>query len=443
MFYDSSFAVPAPSFNAPVPIINEDPDTGNLVAICINQHWVKYIIGALYQLMLQRTWQTNDPAVLALQQMRVQRLIDLFGGDVGNCCGLRIVDGVIQTTSDGGVTWTNAPQTQDGSSTYDPRRDAPLFPARTGSNIPCLAAANAVACLVELHREVCAWYAQASAVVAFCGLISAILQVLFGVGATTFGLTVKYMTIVNDLLQHTASLTNASFTSQIQSDLTCILYCNADSAGRWNDAEIAEIMLEIAGKSGDMWRVIEIYLRDISGKIGLNNAGTTTSIATKDCSACSCNWCYLFDFSLSQQGWVAYQNAGFNPSTLAVYTTNWGAVNARGVQYPNNWWTYDTIVKTFNAPVTRIEIVLDINKGNSQEGTDPKVYLIDDTGIVQQWNNVTSGTLVWIGTHTFQNLRLQCQAAYRSDGTPTTGTCHVYSIKMRGTGSNPFGSNNC
>jgi hypothetical protein len=78
MYPDSPFAVPKGSFGSPVPVPDFDPDQYPTIAISINCQWLAYIRGALQQLLLQTTWKTDDPAVLALAQQRAFDLIAMF-----------------------------------------------------------------------------------------------------------------------------------------------------------------------------------------------------------------------------------------------------------------------------------------------------------------------------------------------------------------------------
>lgn len=69
---------PVSSFESPVPVPDQDPDTGTLISVRYNQVWQPYVLGALKQLVLPSTWKTSDPAVLALAQQRAMSLLDMF-----------------------------------------------------------------------------------------------------------------------------------------------------------------------------------------------------------------------------------------------------------------------------------------------------------------------------------------------------------------------------
>lgn len=77
MFPDSLFAAPRGSFGSPVLPPTVDPDASPTISVTIACQWLPYIRGALQQLLLQSTWDT-DASGLELVQARVFNLIDLF-----------------------------------------------------------------------------------------------------------------------------------------------------------------------------------------------------------------------------------------------------------------------------------------------------------------------------------------------------------------------------
>lgn len=78
MFPDSEFAVPTSSFNSPVLPPTVEPGDSPNKTFTINCEYLPYIRGALQQLLLQSTWKTDDPGLLALTQSRIWNLIDIF-----------------------------------------------------------------------------------------------------------------------------------------------------------------------------------------------------------------------------------------------------------------------------------------------------------------------------------------------------------------------------
>lgn len=77
MYLDSEFAKPISSFQRPVDPPDIDPNTGDQITVCFNELWRPYVVGALTQLLLQSTWNT-DTVDLDTTQGRVFNLIDMF-----------------------------------------------------------------------------------------------------------------------------------------------------------------------------------------------------------------------------------------------------------------------------------------------------------------------------------------------------------------------------
>jgi len=75
MWPNSPYAVPVSSFQRPVPLVLVDPCDDPAITVRINRQWVPYVLGALKQLVLQTTWDTNDPEALWLVQQRAMALL--------------------------------------------------------------------------------------------------------------------------------------------------------------------------------------------------------------------------------------------------------------------------------------------------------------------------------------------------------------------------------
>lgn len=78
MWPDSPFAAPRSSYVNPVPVPSQGPDAFPKLTVQVACSWLPYIRGALKQLLLQTTWDTTDPSVLAIVQQQAFDLIDLF-----------------------------------------------------------------------------------------------------------------------------------------------------------------------------------------------------------------------------------------------------------------------------------------------------------------------------------------------------------------------------
>lgn len=112
VFADSPFANPKSPFERPVPLVLVDPDVSPDRSICIRHEWLPYINGALQALVLQATWDTDDPTALQLVQDRAQLLIAMFI-EAGACPVFMIRNNpsdtcLLDVSNDGGATWSIA-----------------------------------------------------------------------------------------------------------------------------------------------------------------------------------------------------------------------------------------------------------------------------------------------------------------------------------------------
>lgn len=80
MFPDDPNAEPLSSFQRPFALPTSDPNVGPLVSVCFAAEWQPYVIGCLFQLLQQTTWDTPPGPALDTVQQQAFMLIDLFQG---------------------------------------------------------------------------------------------------------------------------------------------------------------------------------------------------------------------------------------------------------------------------------------------------------------------------------------------------------------------------
>jgi len=324
-----------PPNSYPLPLPTTDPDEIPLVYVSLNREWLAYLIGLCYPLRMENAWDSTDVADVNLAIARANLLIEMLMTllcDPLCIDGLRLAGNTLQYSPDGGSTWVDINNAGQQGEPQDPRLYEPLLPVRSGSDKRCLASANAVAVFVELHREIVAWYNDNISAIVFLGAISAILAVLFPVSWAVFGIAVATQALITSILLYTDALTNESFTAEIQARLACILYQYADANGQWTSSDLDNILITLGTETGDMWRLLELYLEQIGGFTGLNNAGTTTSVASYDCSECA-GYCYYFDFRVDDYGWTP----------VSLYNT---CVYTPGVGFVGSSPNYNTVFAT-------------------------------------------------------------------------------------------------
>lgn len=312
-------------------------------------------------------------------------------------------------TSDGGIG------IPDGEGGITPIGSQPQPPV-SGDNKACTAAASAVQVLVTLHQEILTRFDAGLTVLTIASAVATTLLILIAVPFAWIAI-VEIVTLATGVL---ALITVDAFSEEIQEELKCILFCAAtENEDGTVDFDFAEVTAAVEEKAIalDMWRAIQFYL-SIVGSDGLNRAGATGVVteAECDCPDCPTEWCYEWsDAGEVGTGWA-----------------NWfGTQGSQSIGFE----------KTF---------------------TESEVIAIQ---FAYTWNGLggggTSAQGIWKNTLDVEN-RLAFDGAldngFEWSGSPQTmhkiylgangdgfgaATITITSIRVRGIGTNPFGTDNC
>jgi len=289
---------------------------GYLLLLFEDKEWAQWILGALEPLAYAYNFYESgdlspDEAAEAFRQIVQQAPYNLK--TCANPAGGKILrispDGRVQQLSDAN-TW----ETPDGDYTIPP------VPARTDGTPPdqiCLAAKNAANVLQILYENVSDSFqdglSQAAAGVALIEAISLVVGSEFApitfaivsVSAAIFGAFYGIMEFI------TADLWTEDFTNV----LACILQeCASNDAGvvtfDWdcfNNALAAQVtIVPITFDQLRLFGQIQYLLWLIGGADALDQAGATTAITDDDCSFCDTGWCWVWDFTIDEQGWSPF-----------------------------------------------------------------------------------------------------------------------------------------
>jgi len=426
MVYGSGNPFPPalPSFPVPVVPPDSDPDDGNQVTVCFSETWLPFVIGALQQLGLQATWAGDDDTVF-LAQTRAQLLIAMFGSrDVG-CESAICIKGLIydpdcdciKQTLDGGATYFENPDA-------DPRHgDVFRYPPVDADDPRCQAAANMVRWISDLIDEVVLVVDTAGTAE---GLVAIVLPLVLELGP--FGILIDLVLGVCFLLFSAgATAISAAFTSTVYDQLTCIFDCHISPDGTVTAAQLALIQADIASQIGGLVQTVLDAMFLLMGEVGLSNAGATGA-APSDCSACDCEWCYTFDFTAS--------DGGFTP--LSGAPGAWAA----GLGWTG---TYGGSPTTSNS--LRIEIgftstvITDVSLTYSVAGTSD---MVGGLRLRASGSTTYSASLDGNpGTYTFVHGGLSTSVDHIWLGGDSNASQVITSLTVRGTGTNPFGADNC
>jgi len=251
----------------------------------------------------------------------------------------------IQRTLDGGATWVASPAD-------DPRHSLTFqLPPRTGSAIPCDAAANMVDKLKGYVDTVIA-AGELWAAVTFVVRNIAPFFVEVGLVADIIA------TAIDALLTIGVSALSATMTTGVYTGIQNILYCEVEPDGTITADGVAAARTLIEDSYGSTVLSIFDYLMLGLGEVGLTNAGATGSV-TGDCSGAVCEWIHTFDFTVNNGGWGVY-TAGHGNWVTAF---GWGVTGAN---------TCDISAGLFARNIDRIKVKFTCT---NQDGSRPSVIL--------------------------------------------------------------------
>jgi len=420
------------------PTPNDIPQDGGYVVFRVpkDNQWAGLILGAAQLLSYSWNWyesgdMTPDEAAEVFRQIVDQAPYETCGCEQPG--GRRILrvnrTGNIEQLTDG--EWT--PPTDD--------YEIPPVPAReeaTCEERRCAAAANCAHVLEQLYEEVADAVAEgadeAEALAVMIGVAIIIIGGWLGLAiAALVGLATGYFFSFLEIAEFmTADLWTSDFTDKLE----CMLYecsiCDGDvvtfdfQCVREKMASYTDLLDVNFVTNVRLFGQVDFIL-NVIGVDGLNAAGATTAVTDADCSDCVDDWCYVWDFehngadlpegttmeNMEYVEGVGYKISGENPPghydgflLVPISPTAWG-MNGAGASYyvqPGG----GAACYIFNYPEG--DTIASAGSGNQILNTDD----------VEPWTNL----VFYVGTDA---------------GTDSV----VRQITFYGTGTNPFGFNNC
>ncbi len=454
----SIFAGPVSSFVAPVEPPSVEPDAAPLVCLQFNADWLPYVIGGLMQLAQRTTW-NGDASAIQTALDRVQLLMSIFG--TAEACTMvtwRFTDAcILQFSDDGGTTWTDTPgwdtfapscftgptgatgATGDTGPTGATGATGPAGPPFVGAGGPppnpqgattaqgaCNIASYLAATIINGSLQSFvdsknAALTQVDAVAATIALLSGFDPIVdLIVGAAAIGANYVYA-------QTTSDYTDAIGDATLQADVQCAIYDAIAATGYVTPSNFGLILLNLAAISyahSDVITTIHDYVNGL-GVTGLQMMQVSGTLYVGDCSGCAAPWCHTWDFTASDGGWAQQNGVG-----VYVPGVGWQSQVGSGQQQLN-------IALTFGAAdITSIQIV------GTAGGVASHDYMREfetTAGALQMHFSTAAGaiddTVAAVGTWA------SAQLVFDSDSAGAINTCT--SITLRGTGTSPFGADNC
>jgi len=444
---DPSFGVGWPyysqtgSFFAPVSPPALGPFQGTLVALpCVNYDWLRLLLGASDQLRNPSSWKglTDAQMVVVLSQVEeLQAQLSLAGPCV-ICPMMRLQDCVLQFSCDSGATWTDVSGWADN---FGPCVQSAAIITTPPAN-PDGRTTDEMACSVASYITDQVITVAMQAAVDNINNNRNLLQLGVDLALTIpeFVLVGLFVNAVADFYTFFSSMTVSDFETALTdptlfSDIRCAIYTAIAADGHLTTSNFPAVLSNVCGISYVHSDVIDAicgflttagfaYINQLSQGAGLN--------PFDDCSDCggSPTWCYEWNFAASDGGWAVQ-----SPGQGHWSTGGWKSDVVSG---------QDALIigLAFSAvAVTEMRIMF---TADGVTGLGARQLHASLSGVDQGPFNLDSGTYttphgqIWSGLTGTTDF-----FACRLDNQPNAGGTEILRLQARGTGINPFGTNNC
>jgi len=271
--------------------------------------------------------------------------------------------------------------------------------------------------------------------------VANVAQVMLSVlGAFGGSLLVAGLTAVVELIQQFGTNTiRVENTPQIWEIVRCRLYCRirgncsitADTLSAW--AADVEPLGDVGPK------VIAAQIRSLALADARRRAYVYAKSPTAVCELCDqCSedeWCYEFDFTMLDGGWTAPSVSSPNTGQVSVWVSGQGWVGYYHVPLG------DDVNNVIDRAMTECTITSISVTSTGTGDCDPygcEIRISTDGGQLSSISPIAAGqsTVGWTGETTATSLRIM---RYESGTSPST----ISRVVLRGTGTNPFGGDNC
>jgi hypothetical protein len=416
---------------------------GDAPLVCIppiNRYWLPFILGCLDQLINPSTWIVADDTALNAILDKAIALKQLVGqaGDCVSCPLIRLQDCVLQSSCDGGTTWTDVSGWADN---FGPCVQSAAIittpPANPGGRTTDQMACSIASYLTDQIITV----AIQQAVDNFNNNRNLLqLGVDLALIIPEFQLVGLFATAVSEFYGFYSSITISYFETALTdptlfSDIRCAVYNAIAADGHLTLANFTTVLSNVCGISYVHSDVIDAicaflttmgfpYTNQLSQGAGLN--------PYDDCSDCggTPTWCYQWDFNVSPGPWVQYVYGVWTPGVGWVSSANSGQ---EGV-------AIDFVLPTATF-LTNADVSYTTSSVNGAAGRQYLAYLGGTnigTQLIDGGTYLTPHQSAWVS----MNLTID-RMIIRVSVPSTSDTCTIRWVRFYGTGLNPFGDNNC
>lgn len=285
--------------NFPIPS-ELTPDTFCLQIQCPNNDdWKHVLYGLLMQPAYWFNWQRDSEhsgKELAAYWNEIVLAIDWT--TMSCCCDNPPAQyrfdpetGTYQRSTDGGVTWTDAPQ-------YDPRQTSTVFPPPSSFGFDNTKCQNADSMVVYIMDEMVNSIAEDDAVSAILTIVATAILALATAGTFLF-FSGLLDAVVAGIFTFGVAAWKAAFTTDVLNDFRCAIYNNMDSDDSIDDAGITALLSYINSHfTGIVVPTLYGYVNGM-GRVGATNAiRSNRGDPDANCDSCAPPECHTSDWNV-------------------------------------------------------------------------------------------------------------------------------------------------
>lgn len=322
----------------------------------------------------------------------------------------------VEITFDGGETWVEREE-------FDPRHGSGYrAPPLDTSDPRCDAAAGMVFAIEDSVNVALGAASIIDAANAFFALIT-----VFNPG---FGILMKILILLAEFMFAigTAALTLA-FDNDAYDLLTCIFYDEIGEDGQMSQAQLEAINTRVCAEMDVTVCAVVGFLLNTYGSVTFSNAGALAG-QTGDCSDCDDLWCYDEDFLVDEWSWVDTVSGG---SHLAQWVL--------GVGFVPQTSNYIVVQSNFTGHVTSLRAWYTQPRGRirlNAPGTPDSSSSEYTSGLINDPDYTLDG-----GLYRYDFTLDHDVTGFELFSDPETADGALVRMERKGTGTNPFGSDNC
>jgi len=271
---------------------NLTPDTRCLcLQIPDDPTWIQNFVGLLAVPRYWFNWDRDEARSGKILANYWSELFDQIDWSTMSCCCNQPPaifrygpGGVYQRSTDGGVTWVNAPE-------YHYTNTSTTSPNPNDVGIPTSQCKAADSVVVTINDQIIQALDESAAAQAILEFIAVILLAFLD-AATVGALTIAMPALGAAIVGFGIGATKAAFTSTVLNQFRCMIFCRMNSSTSIDAAGISGLLADIDSGFTGIVQVVLHQMVQAAGAVGITNMmRTSAGSASADCSGCGCGDC--------------------------------------------------------------------------------------------------------------------------------------------------------